>query len=164
MSSSAQPPSEKPVRARATLTRLMHTYWRFSRGMTLGVRAAVIEGGRVFLVRHTYVPGWHLPGGGIETGESALDALTRELREEAGIELAGTPVLAGFYFNRNASPRDHVVLYVVRDFRVIAEKQPDREIAEAGFFPIDGLPEGTSSATRRRLEELEGQRAPDPYW
>jgi ADP-ribose pyrophosphatase YjhB (NUDIX family) len=142
----------------------MHTYWRFSRGMTLGVRAAILDHDRIFLVRHTYIPGWHLPGGGVETGETALDALTREVREEAGIELVGTPALSGLYFNRSMSPRDHVILYLVRSFRVIAEKQPDREIAEAGFFPLDNLPDGTASATRRRIEEIRGRRPLEPYW
>ena len=45
--------------------------------MTLGVRAVVLDGeNRVFLVKHCYVSGWHLPGGGVEVGESFLDALS----------------------------------------------------------------------------------------
>ncbi|QFU18155.1 NUDIX domain-containing protein [Microvirga thermotolerans] len=137
------------------LRRAFHTYWRFSRGMTLGVRAAVVDGDeRVFLIRHTYVPGWHLPGGGVETGEPVLEALERELREEACIEMTGPPRLHGVFFNRQASPRDHVVVYVVRDFAVTGPKLPDREIAEAGFFPLDRLPEGVTRATRRRLSEI----------
>jgi ADP-ribose pyrophosphatase YjhB (NUDIX family) len=143
----------------------LHTYWRFSRGMTLGVRAVVLDGGnRVFLIRHTYVPGWHLPGGGVETGETALDALTRELREEACIAAEEPPALAGVYFNHRISRRDHVLVYVIRNFTVLEEKKPDQEIAEAGFFPLDQLPEGTTAATRRRLAEiLEGQ-PPSANW
>ena len=49
------------------LKRAAHVYWRFSRGMTLGVRGVVLDAAaRVFLVRHTYTPGWHFPGGGVE--------------------------------------------------------------------------------------------------
>lgn len=62
---------------------LLHRVFKLTRGMTLGVRAACFDGeGRIFLVRHTYVPGWYMPGGGVERGETALDALRKELREE----------------------------------------------------------------------------------
>ena len=58
--------------------RVLHGYFALSRGMTMGVRAACFdEAGRIFLVRHSYVPGWHLPGGGIERGETALEALAK---------------------------------------------------------------------------------------
>ena len=143
----------------------LHTYWRFSRGMTLGVRGVVLdEDNRVFLIRHTYVPGWHLPGGGVETGETALEALERELHEEACIAMDEPPALFGVFFNRKISRRDHVLVYVIRRFTVLEVKRPDREIAEAGFFPLDRLPEGTTVATRNRLAEiLQGQK-PSQNW
>ena len=97
------PPSRKASRL---LSWGLHTYWRFSRGMTLGVRGVVLDQeNRVFLIRHTYVPGWHLPGGGVETGETALTALQRELREEACITADETPVLFGVFFNPRMSRR-----------------------------------------------------------
>jgi 8-oxo-dGTP pyrophosphatase MutT (NUDIX family) len=133
----------------------LHRYWRVTRGLTLGVRAVILDpNGRIFLIRHTYIPGWHLPGGGVEAGETALEALRREVREEARIEIQGTPEPSGVFFNAKVSRRDHVLVYVIRDFTVIAPKIPDSEIAEAGFFPIDRLPEGTTEATRRRLAEI----------
>ena len=159
---SDSPPSRKASRL---LSWGLHTYWRFARGMTLGVRGVVLDQeGRVFLIRHTYVPGWHLPGGGVETGETALEALSRELREEACIAMDGPPALHGVFLNRRISRRDHVLVYAIRRFTVLAVKQPDREIADAGFFPLDRLPDGTTSATRRRLAEiLEGQ-PPTATW
>ena len=134
---------------------LMHLYWRMSRGLTLGVRGLVIDGqDRVFLVRHTYVGGWHLPGGGVEPGETVLEALARELKEEGNIELAGTPMQFGIYFQPTVSKRDHVVLFVVRDFRQPAPPVPDREIMAHGFFPGDALPPETGRATRARIAEV----------
>ena len=136
------------------LRRVFHLYWRFSRGLTLGVRALVLDpAGRVFLVKHTYISGWHLPGGGVEPGETLLDALGRELLEEGNIELTGSPALHGFYFNAGVSERDHVALFVVRAFRQTAPPTPGHEINAHGFFPTDALPEGTTAATRARIAE-----------
>lgn len=137
------------------LRTVLHVYWRFSRGLTLGVRAIVIDGdGRIFLVRHTYVRGWHLPGGGVEPGETLLEALARELHEEANIEIAEPPVLHGLFFNRRGSRRDHVALFIVRSFRQPQAPMPNREIAAHGFFALDVLPGDTTAGTRARIAEV----------
>lgn len=145
--------------------RILHGWFWLSRGLTVGVRAAVIDGeGRVLLVRHTYVAGWHLPGGGVERGETALDALGRELAEEGRIGLAGPARLHGVFFNRTASSRDHVLVYEVRAFRELGPRVATREIAEAAFFPLGALPSETTAGTRRRLAELADGAAPGPDW
>ncbi len=141
------------------LRRMFHAYWWFARGMTLGVRAVVVDGEeRVFLVRHSYVAGWHLPGGGVETGETFLDALRRELMEEGRIELLQEPSLHGLFFNSHVSRRDHVAVYVVRQFRQDRLPEPNREIVACGFFATDALPADTTGGTRLRIAEaLSGQ-------
>jgi len=147
------------------IRRVLHFYWRFSRAATLGTRAMVIDGtGRVFLVQHSYVDGWHFPGGGVETGESFLGALARELAEEGNIVMTAPPLLHGIFFNKRASRRDHVALYIVRDFRQDKPPQPGYEIVAHGFFAPDALPEGTSRATRARIAEVLGGVAVSELW
>ena len=147
------------------IRRSLHAYWRMSRGLTVGVRAVVFDGeGRVFLVKHSYVPGWHLPGGGVETGETIVTALERELREEGNIELTEPPVLHAIYFNRRISRRDHVAVYIVRAFRQLAPPQPNREIVAHGFFAPQALPEDTTRATRERIAEVITDRRPADLW
>jgi ADP-ribose pyrophosphatase YjhB (NUDIX family) len=147
------------------LQRLLHAYWRISRGLTVGVRAVILDGeGRVFLVKHSYVSGWHLPGGGVESGETLLTALERELREEGNIELTEPPVFHAVYFNRRVSRRDHVALYVVRSFRQTAPPQPSYEIIAHGFFATDALPADTARATRERIAEVLIGRAAAEIW
>jgi ADP-ribose pyrophosphatase YjhB (NUDIX family) len=147
------------------IRRGLHFYWRFSRAATLGTRAMVIDGaGRIFLVRHTYVDGWHLPGGGVETGETLLEALARELAEEGNIRLGAAPQLYGVYFNRRTSRRDHVALFIVRDFRQDGNPMPDQEIAEHAFFRIDALPQDASRATRARVAEVFGGATISELW
>ena len=145
--------------------RLMHVYWRFSRALTLGVRGVVLGGGgRVFLIKHSYTDGWHLPGGGVEVGETTIEALARELREEGNIELSGPPTLHGVFFHPVYSRRDHVTIYVVREFNQTAPPMPNGEIVAHGFFPVDALPEGITAGTRARIAEVLGGHPTAARW
>jgi 8-oxo-dGTP pyrophosphatase MutT (NUDIX family) len=151
--------------AEPAIRRVLHFYWRFARGMTLGVRALVVDdSGRIFLVKHSYIRGWHLPGGGVEVGETMSHALARELREEGNIELTGPPQLHGMFFNVRVSRRDHVALFEVRAFRQPAAPKPNHEIVAHGFFALDALPNGTSAATRARIAEVLGGAPVREQW
>ncbi len=147
------------------MRRVLHIYWRFARGLTVGVRGLVVDAdSKVFLVKHSYIAGWHLPGGGVEVGETCTTALARELREEGNIELTGAPQLYAIYFNGRISRRDHVALYIVRSFRQSAPPQPNREIVAHGFYAPDALPDGATRATRERIAEALTGGAAAPFW
>lgn len=143
---------------------MMHRFFFLTRGMTLGVRAACFDAeGRIFLVRHTYTPGWYMPGGGIERHETSFDALRKELREEGNLEIVGTPEIFHVYFNRTASNRDHVIFFKAT-VKQTAPRLPDREIAESSFFRLDALPDTVTTATLRRLKELRGEVDRADFW
>jgi 8-oxo-dGTP pyrophosphatase MutT (NUDIX family) len=119
----------------------------------LSVRGLVIDAeGQVFLIRYTYTPGWHLPGGEVIQGESSVMALARELEENGNILVSGKPQLHGLFFNERSGA--HVACYVIRDFRRTETSDFGRSIAEASFFAPDRLPDVPSRATRERLDEI----------
>jgi ADP-ribose pyrophosphatase YjhB (NUDIX family) len=161
----AMNPQSLRVKFEPALRRAFHLYWRFARGMTLGVRAVVLDDDdKVFLVKHSYVSGWHLPGGGVEVGETIGDALRRELAEEGRIEVLGTPSLHGVFFNSRVSRRDHVAVYLVRHFRQDRLPEPNREIVACGFFGAAALPAGTTEGTRLRITEVLEGKPPMAIW
>lgn len=135
------------------------------RHMTLGTRVALIEEGMVYLVRQTYMPGWHFPGGGVEPGETAEFSAGRELEEETGFRPTGPMELRGLYHNvSQATNRDHIAFFVCRAYEKVADRPPDHEIAAAGWFPLAGLPEDVTPPTRRRIEELLNRTPPAAMW
>ena len=137
--------------ARPILARL----WVVLRGLTMGVRGVVIDAeGRILLIRHGYTPGWTFPGGGVEINETVFEALQRELREEANVEITGPATLLGVFHQPQFSRRDHVLVYVIRSFTWNGAHKPNFEIAECAFFARDALPQGMSLGAQRRLAEI----------
>lgn len=146
------------------ITIIFNIWHKISRPMTLGVRiAAFNKQGEVFLVKHTYVDGWHFPGGGVERNQTMLQAMRDELRQEGNLICVSDPKIIGMYHNRKYSNRDHVAFY---SCQVEQEeiKPSDMEIAESNFFSVDELPEETTMAVIARLNEMKGEQPISEVW
>lgn len=146
-------------------TRPLFFAWsRMTRGKTLGVRGVAVDGeGRVLLVRHTYLAGWWLPGGGVDRGETTQAAVVRELREEAGLAARDAPRLVSIHSNERFFPGDHVAVFRIDAFD-IGERTSHGEIAEVDWFHPSALPEDTNRGTRARLAEIFDGAPVDPNW
>ncbi|MCH9806360.1 MAG: NUDIX domain-containing protein [Alphaproteobacteria bacterium] len=143
----------------------MQYYWRSTRGLTMGAQGCVItEDNRILLIKHTYRPGWHFPGGGVEKNETIKSALERELHEEANIDITGEPELFAMFTNFEFFPSDHIALFIVRHWEQKSAPKPNMEIANHGFFALDTLPEDTHPSTRARIEEIINGTPPSDAW
>lgn len=128
----------------------------------LGVAGMVFDQrGQVLLVRHSYNPGWRLPGGGADRGEPPKLAVMRELAEEVGLS-GGNCEFHGLYVSRAGWVTQVVALYRIRGATV--NFTPNLEIREICFADPKAPPPGCSPATGRRLEEIRLGREPSPYW
>jgi ADP-ribose pyrophosphatase YjhB (NUDIX family) len=150
------------LRAGNALIRVKHL---FGPRLTLGVRLLALDAaGRVFLVRHSYLPGLHLPGGAVDPGETCREAAVREAAEEGGLTLAAPPALFHVYMNPVGGRHDHVVLFVARDARQDRPRSASLEILAAGFHPVEPMPSGATRATRDRIAEVLAGRPGSDIW
>ena len=147
------------------ITKTLQIYWRATRALTLGAQGCVItDNNRILLIKHTYRPGWHFPGGGVEKNETINSALERELREEANVVLTAEPELFGIYANHQAFPGDHIALFTVRGWHQPEPPKPNREISAHGFFTVDELPDDINPPTAARIDEILNGKPPSLAW
>jgi ADP-ribose pyrophosphatase YjhB (NUDIX family) len=116
----------------------------------LGVRGAVFRGDKVLLVRETADEHrWTLPGGWADVNESPAEAVAREVREEAGIEVQAYKLAAVWDRTRHPHTRSHP-FQVWRLFFLCeitgGEPQPGPETSAVAFFAEHELPADLSTS------------------
>ena len=127
----------------------IHKYFLLSRPLTMGARCVIMNADdEIFLIEHTYISGWHLPGGGVSVGESAEIAIKREVTEETILDLTGLPQLVGIYHCNSITKRDHVVVFLSKTFETNRSQIESFEIKAGRFFSINSLPPDIDSDSK----------------
>lgn len=141
-------------------------FWFFSRPLSMGVCAIVLnDKNEVLLVRNSYRHGWYLPGGGVKRGETVLETIKRELKEEVQLDCLEEPkFLGGPYYSRIDFKHDHVLVFEVSKWKKLDSSSGSIEIDEEQFFALDSLPVDLAPAVKRRLKEYKSKLAAGERW
>lgn len=146
------------------LIRTHRTFQRLLGASTVGVRILVVNSEReILLVEHTYIDGWHLPGGGVKHMEPAAMAAKRELLEETGV-IAKDLSFHQIYVHNILGVSDYPLLYIVTDFEIQENAKPSLEIKQAKWFQRSDLPTDTTESTKIRLAEYFDQIEKADRW
>lgn len=110
---------------------------------------AINERREVLLLNHVLRPrsGWGFPGGFLDAGEQAHEAVRREVKEETGLRLDN------LQFRRVLVRGGH--LEIIFSGRPVGEARVlSSEIYELGWFGIEQLPEGTTLGQKMLIGEV----------
>ena len=128
-------------------------YWAIARPNILGAHAiALTPSNKIVLIWMSYARGWHLPGGGRKSGESAEQNVLRELREEIGMTAHDAPELVIDLEEFHDFRRDRASIYIVRNV-AYRPKRWSIEIEHVIERALDDLPGNLSSRARRWIAQ-----------
>ena len=128
----------------------MQLKWLILRPVTLGVRILLVQDHQVVLIKHTYLPGWHLPGGGIDRGETLAQGAAREAHEEVGADLDAEPELLDVLTTFTDGKSDHAAIYFSNSFTLNGTRD-SWEIEEIQHFSLKQLPSDSSRMTLKAV-------------
>lgn len=115
--------------------KMMRVYWGIARPDTHGALVAVWYQGRILLVKNSYVPYWSLPGGYVHSGETALQAALRELREEVGLKVDSSDLKPSLDVKHEwEGKHDHVEIFALESPQRPEVKIDRREVVDAQLF------------------------------
>lgn len=106
------------------------------------VRAAIFHDETVLLVKEHSDGGWTMPGGWADIGESAAEAVAREVYEESGYQVRVTRVLAVYDRNKHEHPPHiHHIYKLFFECEIVGGTPTSSSETDAvEFFPVRELP------------------------
>lgn len=108
----------------------------------IDVRAAVVEDGKLLMVRERMDGGWTLPGGWVDVGDRPASAAEREAWEESGYQVRAVRLVGVYDANRTGELRyHHAFKLVFLCERTGGEATASYETSEVGWFPREALPQ-----------------------
>lgn len=116
---------------------------------TIAVNVAVINNERILLTKREDFEVWCLPSGGVEDGESLLEAAIRETKEETGLDIE-VKSLVGVYSRLGETNDIHAVLYIAKPIGGELKVQ-DGETLEVKYFSMSELPDEILFGHKRRI-------------
>jgi ADP-ribose pyrophosphatase YjhB (NUDIX family) len=113
------------------------------------VRAAIFKDDTILLVKERSDGGWTLPGGWADVGESASEAVAREVFEESGYHVNVTRLLAVYDRNKQGHlPSPYYIYKIYFEAAIVGgTPTPSSETSDIAFFPEDGIPPLSLSRT-----------------
>jgi len=130
------------------INKIARLWWWSTRPQTKGVKILLVHQSNILLVRLTYYPNtWTFPGGGVRKGETLESAVRRECIEEVGIEPTVLRLLNTLDFEHEYK-KDEVAVFLSELENNITPTIDGKEIAEAKWFSLDGLPKMGKNAKK----------------
>lgn len=120
------------------------------------VRSVVIKDNKILLARERSDGGFSLPGGFADVNNSPSETAVKEVREETGLEVRTSRLLAVIDTDRHSFPplEYHYYKLVFLCDLIGGELCDSNETTEAGFFEFDNLPQLSEKRNTGQLFDL----------
>ena len=150
---------------RKFIVRLKNTLLSLLNFNTIGVRAMVIHGNDILIVKHTYLPQLYHPGGNINCHETPYQAIKRELDEKVDIISSLSLDLFNIYYSNHEHRDNYIVFYIANYNGIKIDKINDKsQDFRYKWFNFNQLPKDILLATLRRIKEYLKIQLVSNYW
>jgi ADP-ribose pyrophosphatase YjhB (NUDIX family) len=121
---------------------------------------AIMQDGKILLVRHSQLKKWQIPGGVHEPGESIQDTVQREITEELGLTLRARDLVAIYSGPKwmieypDGNHIQQLLFFFLMEGRVDQIRLQETEVTAYRFFQLDEIPDDTMECCKQKAADL----------